>query len=227
MSDTNIDLCWNHIGVFGQENRLTCPVLKEVIHCRNCNVYTEAGRSLLESDLPESYQDEWTRVLAVKKEDELVGTVSMVIFRIQKEWLAMSTLLLEEIIDAEHTRHLVHTIPHRKNPVLIGIVNNRGEIQLCISLKNLLELESHPEETKSRHIHKRMIIINREGNHWVFPVDEIYGIHRIHPDSFQNVPVSVSKAKNTFTKAIFSWKDKFVALLDDELLFYRLTKSIQ
>ena len=37
----NIENCWKRIGVWGQEERFHCPVLKEMIHCRNCNVFIQ------------------------------------------------------------------------------------------------------------------------------------------------------------------------------------------
>lgn len=218
--------CWKRIGVWGQEEP-RCPRLKDVIHCRNCEIYTQAGRNLLERELPEDYKEEWTDVLAAKKKEELVGTVSVVIFRIEGEWLALSTQLLEEIIDAEHVNKLVHALPHRDNPVLTGIINVHGEIRLCVSMKELLGLEDEqPKGHEERTIYKRMMVINKEGNQWVFPVDEILGIHRVHPQMFQNVPVTVSKAKSTFTKDLFRWNNNYVAFLDDELLLYKLTKSV-
>jgi chemotaxis-related protein WspD len=222
--------CWKVIGVWGQEERLSCPILERVIHCRNCEVFTQAGRKLLERDLPGEYKDEWSEVLAQKKEEELLGTISVVIFRIEGEWLALSTQLFEEIIDVEHVQSLLHTIPHRKNPVLMGIINVHGEIWPCVSFKDLLGLEdSHTEksEQKDKNIYKRMIVIHGEDGRWVFPVDEIHGIYRVHPNTFQNVPVTVAKAKTTFTKEIFQWEKKRVALLDNELLLYNLARSVK
>ncbi len=224
-----VDNCWKVIGVWGQEQRLTCPELERVIHCRNCEVFTQAGRKLLERDLPREYTHEWTDVLAQKKEEELLGTISVVIFRIEGEWLALSTQLFEEIIDVEHVKSLLHSIPHRKNPVLMGILNVHGEIWPCVSFKALLGLEQDTDTAKPKDTHtsKRMIVIHGDDGRWVFPVDEIHGIYRVHPSSFKNVPVTVSKAKTTFTKEIFHWDDKRVALLDSELLLYNVTRSVK
>jgi chemotaxis-related protein WspD len=72
-----------------------------------------------------------------------------------------------------------------------------------------------------------MIVVNKDEKRWVFPVDEIHGIHRIHPQTFQNVPVTVAKAKTTFTRYLFDWEETTVALLDDELLLYKLTRSMR
>jgi chemotaxis-related protein WspD len=41
-----IDACWQRIGVWAA-NGATCPVLQDVIHCRNCPTYVQAGRRCL------------------------------------------------------------------------------------------------------------------------------------------------------------------------------------
>ncbi len=209
--------------MWGQETP-RCPELKRVIHCRNCEVFTQAGRNLLERELPEEYKDEWTQILVEKKEEEFPGTLSAVIFRIQGELLALPARLFAEIIDPS----LVHSVPHRKNQVLLGVTNVHGEIQLCVSLQRLLGLEEEaPGKDEGRKRYKRMMVVNKDGEKWVFPVDEIHGIHQVRPERFQNVPVTVAKAKSTFTRGIFKWDDKYVAFLDDELLLYTLSRSIQ
>jgi len=214
--------CWKKIGVFSRE-KASCPELKSVIHCRNCNTFIKAGRNLLERDLPLEYLNEWTEVIAAKKIEESPGTISVVIFRICEEWLAFSTNLYAEIIDPER----FHTLPHRKNPVLLGLVNVHGELQICISLKNLLDLKGNTEKVKENKGYKRMMVINHNGEQWVFPVDEIHGIYRVHPDNFQNIPVTVKKSGTSFTRNIFCWKNKNVAYLDDELVFTTLKRSVQ
>ena len=215
--------CWKTTGVWGQE-KPRCPKLTQVIHCRNCEVFTQAGRNLLERDLPVESTQEWTRVLAAKKAEESTGTLAIVIFRLAREWLALPAAIFAEVIPLAPT----HTIPQRHNPVLLGIVNVHGEIQLCVSLQALLGIETDPEPTRNhRRIYQRMIVINRADERWVFPVNEVDGIHRIHPHQLHNVPVTVAKSDLAFTKGLFLWKDKYVAFLDDDILLYKLNRSMQ
>jgi chemotaxis-related protein WspD len=218
-----IESCWKTKGVWGQEQP-RCPELSRVIHCRNCEVFTQVGRNLLERELPEEYLSEWTQVFAAKKEDKLLGTIAVVIFRLKKEWLALPAQLFAEIVKIERA----HRIPHRNNKILMGVVNIHGDIQLCVSLTQLLGIEANYDKTKeNRRAYKRMMVVNRDGERWVFLVDEIEGIYRVHPNILQNVPVTVSKSNSAFTKGIFKWQDKYVALLDEELLLYKLTRSVQ
>lgn len=220
----HMENCWKRIGIWGREEP-RCPELKNVIHCSNCPVFNYAGRTLFERPLPEGYREEWSELLATVKDEDLPGTISVVIFRIEEEWLALRTQIFAEIIDPARLHR--HIIPHRKSSVLIGIINVHGDIQLCVSLKALLGIETNVSKREDRREYKRMIVIGKENERWVFPVNEIYGVVRVHPSIFQNVPVTVSKAQSTYTKEIFQYKDKHVAFLDDELLRHSLTRSVQ
>ena len=42
----SLDDCWNRIGVWSRAGA-TCPKLDDVTHCRNCSVYSDAGRRIL------------------------------------------------------------------------------------------------------------------------------------------------------------------------------------
>ena len=227
------DLCWKTIGVWGREQP-RCPILREVIHCRNCEVFVRNGRALLDRKIPDAYRREWTEIMASEKAADRLSSLSLVIFRLEDEWLALRSRIFSEIIAPEG--HRLHSIPHRKNRILTGIINVRGEIQLCVSLRELLGIDgssgrpaglkngASDERVKT---YRRMMVIDSEDGKWVFPVDQILGIYRVNPGSFQNVPVTVAKAQSTYTKGIFKWEAHYVAHLDDELLVYSLTRSVQ
>jgi chemotaxis-related protein WspD len=224
-----INDCWNQIGVVGDRS---CPELKTYIHCRNCPVYAIAGRSLLEREPPPGYLEEWTHLLSQEKgageiqQVAPIGTISIGIFRLSGEWLALPAHLLKEVTQSNP----IHTLPHRSNNILLGLVNIRGEIQMCVSLSELLGLEAVHANGNSKvsgpHIYGRMIVVEKEDNRWVFPVDEIYGIHRIHPNDLTNVPSTLAKVPETYTKGVINWQSRSVSFLDDELLFYTLSKKV-
>lgn len=212
--------CWNQIGAWGN---LSCGELNTYTHCRNCPVYSNAGRELLEREAPADYQKELTYLLTQKKEEQAIGAISATIFRLGQEWLALPTFLFAEVTDPSP----IHTIPHRSNAILLGLVSIRGEILLCISLSQLLGLEAIPfHQTDSPIVYRRMVIVEKEGNRWVFFVDEIGSVCRMHSDELQNVPATVTKATGTYTKAMFNWQDKSVSYLDDELLFFSLKRNV-
>ncbi|KGF73594.1 histidine kinase [Neosynechococcus sphagnicola sy1] len=226
-----LDDCWNRIGVMGDR---TCGELKTVIHCHNCPVYSAAGRSLLERAAPAAYLQEWTEVLAAttaplchgeRTLDRATDTISVIIFRLSHERLALPVSVLQEVT------HLcrIHTVPHRSNALFLGILNIRGEMLLCASLSHLLKL-TPPEELAAGvggdNHSKRLIVTEHRGNQWVFPVDEIYGIYRFHRSEFQAPPVVISQASETYTQGVLTWQTENVNFLDADLLFSTLNRQI-
>jgi chemotaxis-related protein WspD len=214
--------CWNRIGVFGDG---TCPELAKVIHCRNCPVYAAGGRSLLEREPPADYLREWTQALAeAKDEDQAEDTLSVLIFRLGREWLALPTHVCQEVAEMRP----IHTLPHRSGPVLLGLVNIRGQIRLCVSLRELLGLE--PAEDSGRPTNNKnprcLVVIAGDSYHWVLLVDELHGIQRFHLSAVRGAPVTVAKAAPRLTKAVIDWQDKAVGYLDDALLFLALRKEV-
>ncbi|MCU0516671.1 MAG: chemotaxis protein CheW [Oscillatoria sp. Prado101] len=214
--------CWKLIGIWGDRS---CPELKTHTHCRNCPVYSAGGRNLLEREAPQGYVSEWTELLAEQKETKAKGTVPVVIFRLGVEWLALPAGLFQEVTPVSPVR----TLPHRSNEILQGLVNIRGELQLCVSLSSLLRLNATPAPASKNIqniVYKRMVVVAKEGNRWVFPVDEIYGVHRIATEEVRNAPATVSKVPESYIKGIISWQEESVSYLDDQLLFYTLNKRI-
>lgn len=126
--------CWNKIGVKGDRS---CPELLKYVHCRNCPVFTAAGQRLFERKPPAGHLAEWTKRLAEPETAIERGTISVLVFRVGDEWLAADIGLLVEIAELRP----IHTIPHRSNSVLAGLVNIRGELPLCVSLGGLLGIE--------------------------------------------------------------------------------------
>ena len=216
-----INDCWNKIGVWGNGE---CPELERHVHCRNCPVYSAAAAQLLDSAVPPHYLDEWTGILAKEKPVEGLETDSVVIFRVETEWLALSTMVFQEISD----RRPVHSLPHRRNGIVLGLVNIRGELLVCVSLREILGMEKTANliGENSRAIHQRFLVVSREGQRLVFAVDEVHGTRRFNPGDLKDVPATVARATATYTKGILLWENKSVGCLDDQLLFYTLNRSL-
>lgn len=222
-TDLELDDCWNHIGVWGNEQP-RCEKLATHIHCRNCEIYSEAGRKILERRLPEQYESSWANVYAKEKTVDLAGTESITLFRIGAEWLAIPTNTILEITDIQ----TIHTIPHRKNPVLRGMVNLNGQLRLCVSLGQLLGIEKAEETSNSDSIrvYNRMLNIGNATNNFVFVASEVKDTYRINPSTLSPAPATLTQAKGTFTRGIIKWHGHDVAYLDSELLFYSLGENL-
>ena len=99
--------CWNLIGVGGNG---TCRELARYIHCRNCPVYSAAGVQLLDRALPADYRRERAEHYAQSKKITKPARLSVVIFRLGLEWLALPTGAFAEVAE----RRALHTLPHRR-----------------------------------------------------------------------------------------------------------------
>lgn len=211
--------CWSKVGVSGDG---TCPELTKLIHCRNCPVYSAAAAQLLDRQVPAEYRREWTEHFSSEKKPAVPGKQSIVIFRIGTEWLSLPTRVFQEIAE----QRTVHSLPHRQQGIVLGLINIRGELLICVSLGRLLGLEQAPLRDKSRTVYDRLVVAEWQGKLLTFPVNEVHGIHRYHPQELQEPPATVSRASSNCTRSILPWGNKLVGCLDAELLFSNLNRSL-
>ncbi|HOT41817.1 MAG TPA: chemotaxis protein CheW [Syntrophorhabdaceae bacterium] len=212
--------CWKTIGIFGDSS---CPELTSLVHCRNCSIYNKAGRGLFDRDMPIEFIEEATKNLSSIKEKEIEDYLSVIIFRVEKEWLAFKTIYLQETTSIRP----VHRVPFRTNNVFMGVANINGELLLCISLARLLEYTPDEEKVQQdQRIYRRMIVINKNGERYVFPVDEVLGIYRIPINDIEEPPVTLTKSPSTFIEGIFNLQDNKVGLLNEDSFLQALKRSI-
>ena len=60
----------------------------------------------------------------------------------------------------------------------------------------------------------------------MLPADEVSSIQRFSARELRDVPTTVSKAATAHSRAVISWRDKVVGLLDDQQLFRTLQRSV-
>jgi chemotaxis-related protein WspD len=216
-----IDACWNRIGVHGDRS---CPTLAEVTRCRNCPVYATAATELLDRAAPEGYFREASRHFAQPTADAAPDAQSAFIFRIGAEWLALGADVLDEVAELGP----IHSLPHRRDGVVLGVGNVRGELLVCIALDQLLGIgAARATERSARRVAlRRLLVLRHEGQRVVAPVDEVHGSHAYAPGQLQAVPATVAKASPCYTRAILPWRKQAVGLLDAPLLMYTLGRSL-
>jgi chemotaxis-related protein WspD len=221
ISSIKLNDCWNKIGVWGNRE---CGELKKVIHCRNCIVYSSAAARLLGSELPQDYLERWTTHFAIEQKVESRQRQAAMIFRIGGEWLAFSPTNLQEIAEVRP----IYSVPRGRSSILSGLVNIRGELLVCVALDRVLDLEKgKPEKPGCKEaFYRRMVVASREGSRFVFPVEEVHGIHWFHPSELKVIPSTVAKAQATYIKGILLWQNRSVGCLDDQLLFDMLDGSL-
>jgi chemotaxis-related protein WspD len=216
-----VDDCWNRIGVRGDGS---CPELKQYVHCRNCPVFSAGAAQVLDSASASNFAD---RTAFFARPVEIIDgeTQSVVIFRVAAEWLALPTSVVVEVTNLLP----IHSLPHRSNGVVLGLASVRGELLVCVSLRQVIGAESlAPADRESRGtVYQRLLVIKSDGVRVVCPVDEVHGIHRFHSRELKEVPATVANAMVTYSTALLPWQGHSVGTLDDQLLFYTLKRSLE
>jgi len=213
--------CWRIVGVAGDRS---CPELETFIHCRNCPVLAEAARTFFDRGAPAGYLEDWQAILEEPTAAVEAGTTSVLVFRLEKEWFALPAQVLVEVT----TLRPLHRIPHRTGGGLAGIVNIRGQLQLCVSLHALLGIAGGPGVVSTSApaadaAAARMLVVERGGDQgterWVLGADEVAGVHRLARNAVRPVPSTVSQAQARCSAALFDWQDRTVGLIDEVRLF--------
>ena len=93
-----------------------------------------AARTFFNRQPPPQYLEEWVERLAQPEEQVEQDLLSLVIFRLHDEYLAVQTRCLVEVTLPQP----IHAIPHRTNDVVLGLVNIRGQLRICFSAHGLL-----------------------------------------------------------------------------------------
>lgn len=222
MPEFTINDCWNRIGVWGTEQP-RCPELDKLIHCNNCPVYSDAGRNLLNREAEQAYIDEWSHNLSTPRDDISKTLKSVLVFRLGDEWFALPSSIIREITYCD--KH--HSLPHRKNPVLRGLVNVRGDLLLSFSLGYLFKLQkSEKVNTANKAIHERYIVITDGEEDYTFPVSEVNDILRYDPELLEKTPSTISKASASFVHGIIKHNDINIGILDSDLVLTALHRNI-
>lgn len=219
LTPDNREACWQSIGVYGSGS---CRELQKFIHCRNCPVYSHSALRLLDRPLPPLYRAEWTEHFASEQRLAPPVKTSAVLFRINAEWLALPTRAFQEVAERRRT----HSLPHQRQGIVVGLVNIRGELLICISLGRLLGLEKSSSPQTIRTTYDRLLVANWEGSRLVFPVDEVHGTHKFESSEVREPPATVAKSRPSYTHGVFMWQQKPVGLLDPTLLFPALNRSL-
>ena len=223
--------CWRVIGVTGDRS---CPELERFIHCRNCPVLAEAARGFFDRPHPPGYLDAWRAILEEPEEALEADSASLLVFRLATEWLALPATILVEVTPVR----MIHAVPHRAATPLAGLVNIRGELQLCLSLHALLGLPGGPRlppvagagPDAIADAVPRLLGVERSAarpaDRWVIGVDEVAGVQRVPRSTLRPVPATVGQAAARCSAALFAWRDRDVAVLDEERLFAAFRQAV-
>jgi chemotaxis-related protein WspD len=214
-----VDDCWNRIGSQGNQ---TCRDLARYVYCHRCPAYSSAVVRLLDRPLPDEDRRMWTEHYAQEKRVAAPARTSALLFRLGDEWLALPASAFQQIAE----RRALHTLPHRRLGTVLGIVNVRGELLICVSLARLLGLESAAREKQSRGVFDRLLVAEWNGQRFVFPVDEVHGVHRFLQSDLRKPPATVARSGFNCATGVFPWHNLAVGLLDPDAVFATLNRNL-
>lgn len=213
--------CWKTIGIFGDRS---CEVLPHHVHCRNCPTYQLAGRQLLDRPMSEDYRREITNKLAAQHRPRQIQTLRLMIFRVADVWLALPSACLEQTLSPVPTS----SVPQRSNRHFLGLVNAHGELQLCFTLRHLIQTDLTTETSASSavRIFPRLLVLKLHGQRWVIHADEVMGVIEYPSASLQNLPANLSQSKPQLMTALFEFEGQRISLIDEERLALQLQNAL-
>jgi chemotaxis-related protein WspD len=241
--------CWNRIGVRGDRS---CPELTQYVHCQNCPVFAAAGRHFLDVPTPPDYLDEWTERLAAPAEEATADLEGVLVFRLADEWLALSVHTLVEVTTPRPIHRVPHRggllaglvnirgelclcvhltkllgiesrspgpngalglAPSRDGPRALGQADGVGGRSSTVTVAETARQLVSPE---------RLLVVRRDEERWVFPVDVVEKVVRVSRAEVARPPATVGRAAAHLARGVFSWHGRPVGLLDDARLFQAL-----
>ena len=190
-----VDDCWNRIGVRGDHS---CPELVTVIHCHNCPVFSRAGQRLFDRPPPPECVDEWTERLRAGRGGGAVRRTGPARLPRRAEWLGLDARSLIEV--AEPRR--VHRVPHNRARGLLGLVNIRGELQLCFSLSVVLAVPAD-RTLGTDGMTGWLLVAEYDGQRLGLAVDEVAGVQRVPKVQVGPPPATVSGSLTSAISGVF------------------------
>ncbi len=212
---------------------------------RNRATLLKVSKAFFDRSAPPGYLEGWTSWLARTDEQAVpVATAAdsdapgahaeagVLIFRLDREWLAFRTRTVVEVA----LPRPVHRIPHRANANLSGLVNLRGQLQLCFSLHALLGVhdsiagtpasfadDSSDGGRRATTLQRLIVLRDRARSEvWAFSADEVHGVERVARGDMQRVPSTLATPAVSFSQASLPWHGRSVGVLDEQRVFAAL-----
>lgn len=214
--------CWNSsIGLRGDRS---CEKLAEYVHCRNCPVYTDGARTIMQRALPADYRRDWATQFAVPQPPPRITDQSVLVFRIGCEWLGLPARLCVSV--AEMTA--AHRLPHRSSPILTGIVSVKGKLYPCMSLAALMAVGAEDTSRQSgRHVYPRLLVMKLGPHEFALPVQALHGVHRHAASDLLAPPATVNQTVHRYLTGVLNIDGMKVGCLDAELVGYQLAGELK
>jgi chemotaxis-related protein WspD len=173
---------------------------------------------LLDRVPPDGYGEGWVEELEALRE---TPGRPVLVFRVAgDELLALSASVLHEVAEWRP----VHTIPHQRDGLVLGVVNLGGDLQVCVSLEALLDLPRPDPGVRPRR--GRLLAIGVRGIEWAVLVQDTLALVEVSDDDLSAPPSTISASASPYVRGLFTWHDEQVGLLDEELVLATLGRRI-
>ncbi|WP_064749842.1 chemotaxis protein CheW [Lysobacter firmicutimachus] len=157
---------------------------------------------------------------------------SAFLFRLGGEWLGLDSAVVDEVIEPR----VVHSLPHRRDGLVRGLVNVRGRLTVCVALESLFQLDAAHTDARAR---RRLVVLALHDQRLAFEADEVHGSHRYDPAERLPVPSTVAHSTSRFSTGVLNWQGgahaaanaggparHSVGLLDAELILSTINRRL-
>ncbi|KRB04259.1 chemotaxis protein CheW [Lysobacter sp. Root690] len=169
-----------------------------------------------------------TGEVAAKADDLRSLTRSLFVFRLGGEWLGLPAAIVDEVLEPRP----IHSLPHRREGLVRGLVNVRGQLTVCVALESLLQIDAartDPERSSASAasvLGRRLVVLSLQDQRLAFESDEVHGAHRYDPALVGEVPGTVALASAAFSTGVLAMEARSVGLLDDGLMLSAINRRL-
>jgi chemotaxis-related protein WspD len=208
--------CWRTIGVYGDHS---CKRLHEFVHCRNCPVFAGAAREALNRPNPSEVLGEERRMSVSGNERRKEARQSALVFKLGNELLGLDTQLMTEVAGDKPARR----VAHRAGGLIEGLVNIRGELQLCLSLHGILGIEPQSPVSGDR---SRLMVTRHDNQTWVFRVAHVRGVSSFSASQLQAPPKRLTQQLSLHVRGVVRLDGYVVSVLSSDSLFDAFQRAV-
>lgn len=213
-----INYCWRKIGVYGGDH--SCTRLREVVHCRNCDIFSAAARSVMLRETDQLDDD-------VALVPEIAAVVrSALLLRIGGVKIGLPVACVIEVAADAPLRR----VPHRSGRAVAGLTNVRGQLHLTLVPERLfgLEISASASQTEpEKHARPRIVLMRAVvGAPVALRADHVVGVHGFALDALGPIPESLPARLADCANAIGLFEQEHYFLLDDVKFADVLTEAI-
>jgi chemotaxis-related protein WspD len=197
--------CWRREGTLGMA---TCPQLERVRCCQSCETFQAAAARVLDWFALETDLGGFGAWLEKHPRPTTGRLEGLVVFGLQDHWWGIPTRWVEEVAGPLP----FHRLPRRQESAVGGLVQWRGRLVPCVSLRRLLGWK---ESGPGWGTMGPWVILARESRGVLaLPVDRLAGVRRVRTAELRPVPVLRADWPVDLACAMFHDGNRWVRVLD-------------